>query len=362
MRTVDPDPQSNGDWEPRSVRSGVGGTFRFEDLSRTEDIQIAIRAPGYGAVHRFLGMLGKAETDLGEVALPAAHVLTGLIENGAGEALAGAVVMLRRAPGDALDSRLNLWLEFRKTVTDSRGRFLLVDLAPGAWEATIRAGNREPISETVTIGEEGGTQQVRWRVQAGGLIRGRVRAAGGEPLPGVGLSLRILGADKRVFPRTKSADDGSFEFTDLAAGRWSLAVTPTGEQLRAWERTALPEVMTDGPYLEIELPPANAWIEGRVVDAWGASLAQVLVVRDPGDGSLAGGVLSGSDGGFRIRSTSVGPTTLHAYPTMPMGDSEEPGSLLIEWHHRRDLVNRSTPAATIRVQAPLKNTVLRIGD
>lgn len=343
------------------MRTGADGLFRFDDLSRTENIQLAFRAPGYGEAHRFVGVLGKAETDLGEIALPSGHTLTGLVEDRSGAPLGGAEVVLRWSPGGALDARLNLWLQFRGTVTDARGRFLLADLAPGTWEATVRAGNREPILETVTIKGGSAPTQVRWTIPDGGRIAGRVRAAGGEPLPGVALSLRSLEAGKRVFPRTVSADDGSFEFTDLAPGGWSLAVTPSEEQLQAWHPIALPRVSTDGPCLEIELPPADAWIEGRVVDALGAPLPKVLVVRDPGDGGLVGGVLSGDDGSFRIRSTSVGRTTLHAYPTLPMGESKSPNSLTIEWRHRRDLVDQYAPAATVEVQAPLDDAVLRIG-
>jgi hypothetical protein len=121
-------------------------------------------------------------------------------------------------------------------------------------------------------------------------MRGRVLAADGRTLAGA--HLRLIRSDNPQRPRNQSTDDdGAFEFTDLAAGAYSLIADKSGFA----NSIAVPVVLTAGEtkeHIDVTLRKLSA-IAGRVVDENG----------DPIEGMVINAMRLRAGGGRRVITT-----------------------------------------------------------
>jgi hypothetical protein len=152
-------------------------------------------------------------------------------------------------------------------------------------------------------------------------LRGLV-VRSGQPIRASIAFLRESGG--RIVSATVSKDDGSFEVSNLSAGRWELKITPmTGKTASLF--VDLPET---GVVDKTFVLPSSA-IVGRVVDGKGQPLDNalvLLVLKDPGTAFQAfpattRTAMTASDGTFRIDEMSPGREAVVARKD-PMGSSK----------------------------------------
>lgn len=133
------------------------------------------------------------------------------------------------------------------TSSDEKGRFRVEDLPDGKYKVAIdREGLQPIVKENIALRfpfraviEMPMTPQTEpvspaARPVAGDppptkkiLIRGQVVERGGEPIPEV--AVRFIRSDGLADPRpVRTADDGSFELSDVLAGHWRLETRGAG--------------------------------------------------------------------------------------------------------------------------------------
>ncbi len=105
--------------------------------------------------------------------------------------------------------------------SDEQGRFLAIGVAPGNQAAQARAAGHAPWRGSCEVT---GSVVVPLRIvlEAGGALRGTVRADTGEPVAGAFVSIGDLADFRGVL--THTAKDGSFEIADLSPGPVTVAV------------------------------------------------------------------------------------------------------------------------------------------
>jgi 5-hydroxyisourate hydrolase-like protein (transthyretin family) len=124
-------------------------------------------------------------------------------------------------------------------VTDEQGRYHLGDVPPGTYLVAVHAPacvvENGDIAENgsgrlVTLADGGSMTGVDISLVPGGVVTGRVTTASGEPVIGVGIELRRVGADGQpdqvtnVDWRILSTDDrGTYRIFGLAAGRYVVS-------------------------------------------------------------------------------------------------------------------------------------------
>lgn len=108
-----------------------------------------------------------------------------------------------------------------RAVSDSEGRFRIGLLWPGSWQFLARVDGFAP---TVSGMIEAGNQSAQVTLLGGGKVTGRLLRAG-SLVPVAGLTVRLKGdGPAALAPWAMSADDGSFEMTNVAPGRYTPAL------------------------------------------------------------------------------------------------------------------------------------------
>jgi hypothetical protein len=105
-------------------------------------------------------------------------------------------------------------------ITAADGRFT-IDVDPGAFRLRAAAEGYAPETVEVTVGESP-VADTRIALSRGGQLRGKVLDSHGRPAPGVRVAARAE-ADDGVSASVTSSVDGTFEFSTLRPGSYSLA-------------------------------------------------------------------------------------------------------------------------------------------
>lgn len=214
------------------------------------------------------------------------------LELAAGETLAGLVLRLR--PGGTILGELvgsdgrprtgNVWLNgagfSAYPEADADGRFQVNGVPPGEMRLGAQTEEGLQIDQRVTLGE-GETVRVRL-APPGRLVRlhGSVRA-GGEPLARAGVSAMRSDDGKapaRASSYSQTLEDGTYELQLPGSGRYRISVHGRDERVLSWSD------MLDAPdveELELDVSIQVGRISGRVTDAQGRALADVLVMSEP---------------------------------------------------------------------------------
>jgi hypothetical protein len=171
-----------------------------------------------------------------------------------------------------------------------------------------------------------------------GVIRGHILLADGRPARKASIQLTFDGP-----PRATAADeDGTYEFTELAAAAYTMTAGRPGYlvmeygQKRAFERGE-PIQLADGETrtkVDITLQP-NGAVSGRVLDEYGDPIENVTVRllqlhyfgghREAVDVALAGGQTTDDTGAYRIYGVPPGDYVVRASVTDRIVNSSQNG-------------------------------------
>jgi len=304
-------------WTPRAVRSDAGGRFRLEGLAPGV-VSVAVRAPDAPPWSSTLELTAGATAAL-DVELQASATLEGTVRDVQGAPVARAFVRVfawALAPNYLAMGQYDDPSVFGSplTLTDADGRYRLENVWPGevyAYASPPRAGDdfhAEFHAEAVLRTTGGATLAWNPVLGPGRTVRGRVRYADGEPMPGVFVSAVEAGAAER---RTLTADDaGRFEFFCLPPGPFRIQVQLDDAPPGARELSA-EGVFPDGPELELVADLASpeknpcARVRGRLADPLGRFPRPLTPTLETPNG--VGVFADSSDGGaFEFRGLSAG--------------------------------------------------------
>jgi EmrB/QacA subfamily drug resistance transporter len=201
---------SSGDDGWYQVAAPTAGTYTLIAMA-------ASHQPHASAVHA-----GDQPVDL-DVLLPGASRLAGTVRAAAtGAPLAGATVSLADPRGEVVAARS----------TDSHGRYVVADLAPGRYTLALSAPGCQPAAMPVTVADGDATSQDA-ELRAGALVHGRARTAAGTPVPDA--RVMLLDGDGNVAGLAATEVDGSYSFENLPEGDYTVVASgypPAASRLR----------------------------------------------------------------------------------------------------------------------------------
>jgi hypothetical protein len=199
------------------------GSFRFERIAPgtyTLRVRAADRSDTQVEVTVRDGI-----TDAGELRLPRAAVVTGVVVDDQDRPVLGALV--RRRQGAMADNPMLVMFTGGGTQarTDADGRFRLGPLPPGRLQLLANAdGFASGRSERLQLTAGDTVADVRIVLDHGGSIQGTVRTG-----PGQRPDEFLLMAQEQTTQTTRTTatePDGTFTFTDLDPGQWTVQAMP----------------------------------------------------------------------------------------------------------------------------------------
>jgi len=250
------------------------GAFLLEDLATPATYQLVVEKAGFATSMSTVSLTpGEARSDLAILLRRGDGRLAGLVLDGDGEALPGAVI-------EATDGETEV--RTRTLSGESAGTFELRDLpTPGTYTLTISAEGF--FDETVTIGLEEQEQRDDLEVAllaAEGSLAGRVATPEGEPLGGV--SINVVGAGvERVTDSLSEGEVGAWTVTALPVpGTYTVSFRAAGRvtQTLSVELGLGPQADRSG--IDATLNRSSAAIDGEVRDDQGRPVGGVEVVLD----------------------------------------------------------------------------------
>jgi len=175
---------------------------------------------------------------------------------------------VRRATVAVLATEDNHTIE--SVVSDNEGRFSLERLPAAKYQLTaskrgFRTGfydEHDEFSSAIVTGADQDTSHLNFRLTPGAVLRGVVSSDGGDPVEGARVMLfqrpknRGFGDRMAQAGATVTDDSGTYEFTDLMAGEYQLAVSGEpwyalhGVQIRGQAKPA----STSNPALDVAFP------------------------------------------------------------------------------------------------------------
>lgn len=163
-----------------------------------------------------------------DIVLDGTSGLTGVVRAADGDSpVEGATVVVTDARGEVLGTG----------TSTEHGEFAFTELAPGAMTVAVSAAGHRPLALPVEIGGQGVTR-VEAVLRAGAVVRGAVRA-GAERRPLADARVTLVDAAGHVVAGATTGADGTYAFTDLDAGQYTLVATgypPVAGQLTVTDR------------------------------------------------------------------------------------------------------------------------------
>ncbi len=254
--------------------------------------------------------------------------LVGVVTDDSGDPIAGARV---RVEGDETWGTDTVF-------TDAEGRYHVRPLAPGEYDLTADAPGHGQLCGWVEIDPDQ-TTELDLSLSRGGIVRGVVQTADGEPVADAFVSLEttedwetaeeddfdvfddgdyddseddldtpeaFIDGEFCIMLEAVTAADGSFTLDGVTAGEYELTVEHDGPSLYT-ETFRLPN-----RDLQITLPTEGV-LEGQVVDAHGAAVPFASLTLHPEDG-ISRGYDADENGDFEIDGISDGAYQLLAAP------------------------------------------------
>jgi hypothetical protein len=203
--------------------------------------------------------------------------------------------------------------------SDADGRFVIAGLAAGAYTVMARHPDYADGSALVEVKE--GPATVDLRLTAGGRIGGVVLSETNTPLGGATVSLGAGGGGG--FGRggfgggqsTLTDDGGRFQFTHLAAGRYTVAAS-----LRGHQAPPVDLILQAGEVREnLSLSLASGTRIRGTVSGLPSTLQANVVVSANGPAGYAASARVGADATFELTGAPAGPINLRATAGEPGG-------------------------------------------
>jgi hypothetical protein len=272
-----------------SKRAGEIARAHFDkDLSPVVRVRLVLPGPG--------GTVAGLVRDPSGVPIPRAHVQVGAFH------FSGGLI------GDNPESPV-------RVRTDARGEFRCSDVPSGSQYVVVNAPGCGCWARLVEV-RAGSESSVVVDLVPGVTLRGTVRGADGKP---VTTGTVRLGGNNGIarWPDevgTRMRNDGSYEFTDLAAGELKVRVsTADGGDAE----TRLEARPGDSLTWDVTLGPTLA-LEGRVVDGRGAGLRARLEARVRDANATYREGPADAKGHFRLAGLPDAPADIHVW--LPGGD------------------------------------------
>ena len=193
--------------------------------------------------------------------------------------------------------------------SDAGGAYQVCAPAPGPYTLIAMAPSHQPHASAVRVGT--GPVEVDVLLPGASQLAGTIRAAGtGGPLAGVTVTLANTRGEV-VAARSTDAH-GRYLITDLAPGRYALALSAP-----AYQPAALPVTVADGDATtqDAELR-SGARVRGTARTTAGDAIPDARVMLLDSDGNVAGLAQTGADGGYSFENLPEGDYTVVAsgYP------------------------------------------------
>ncbi|MBI1851616.1 MAG: carboxypeptidase regulatory-like domain-containing protein [Planctomycetes bacterium] len=356
--------QTKIDWV--SAKTGDDGVFDLRDLRGDVRHALIVMKDDLGrVVYDFpASETTEAVVDFGDVVLSAAGEIGGSVVDETGAGLPGAPVNLTGANADR--SRFSnspeqfgsIYASDRAGRTDDLGRFRFADLAAGEYTLSAAISARsDVVRESVTIGDGEVREGVRLVLATGLVVEGRVTDSRGVGLGMIFVSLEP--EDETTSPKFANAttgSDGSFRFTSVDPGRYSLVAHPLARNASAsderFAQTRRAGVEAGARDVVIAMRRA-APIEGQAVRADGAPALDVLVSAIDADSDHVAQKITGADGRFvlDVAEGSVVTVNVRSRSNVDVSPVGPPGS----WRQEPD-------ATAPNVKAGTRDLVLRLTE
>jgi hypothetical protein len=211
-----------------------------------------------------------------------------------------------------------------RTTSDDKGEFRIDGLVEGGYQLEAAAPGWRRAQLVVAVPPDEDPESMIIRLEKGLELRGRVETSSGDPA--AGLEVDAVQTTSSFAGRmrswesstTRSSENGSFHFDDLASGQHRLMVeSRDGQSAEAIAEAGQAEIVV----LRLE---AGEILEGVVVSDAGAPIAgAALLAFSAGGPRIPAAVESGADGGFQFENIRVGKTTVFAEAEGYTRNSEE---------------------------------------
>jgi len=250
-----------------------GGDGRFEIRSAFRPCLVGARAQGFLAAPLQYPAMG-TDIEVKFQLVPGGGTVDGTVVDEQGDPIADALVCIGAGKLQglgiaAMDGSTPLPLP-ALVRSNQEGKFRALAIPPGNAEVWARAVNKSPWRGTCSVANYG-TSALRITMQRGGILRGFVRTATGDPVPKAEV---IHGEWQQVENvRTYSDASGAFELRSLPLG----AIEVRAEHDREGRKTATVH-LAPGKALEHDLVLSRGLeLRGKVVDQDGKPVAKVYV-------------------------------------------------------------------------------------
>lgn len=289
-----------------------------------------LSAPEAGVASADPGILrntsGDLTTDPSGEEVKRAGAISGLVLDPGGNPLPGAsVAFLRRAPNGAFLLGLDHTAPVDRLLrTDSRGRYSVADLpAGGSWDLCAWHGEFCFATGSAVDGLAETAQELPpIQLGDGYVVEGRVTDEQSTPLVGVALDFRMEGWQPldaaaptdplgRYF-QTVSEDDGSFQFSGMGDGAWTLRARLAGRG-DGWIHPVVLLPRQQAPSLNVVMGPEFP-LSGVTRTSEGQPLPATRVNLEPSMPGLGPGfdLASDAEGRFSFRGVPEGAWILTA--------------------------------------------------
>ncbi len=227
-----------GPGQRRSLgETDADGRFRFPGLA-AGSYRVRLEGRSGGSRHEETVDL-QSDQDI-TIDLPAAEVTGRVVNAEDGSPLAEVSVQLLAAGSDSPQGQAR---------SDSRGLFVLRDVAAGSWRLRAQADGYAPAEAAVRVDDAGRSDEVELQLRATEGVSLQVATAWGPP-PRTLFYVVLDGAGRKVGDGTAAVvDDGRARLTRVPAGGWQLLLSS--------ESTAVTEIAVTAPgdAGRVTLPP-----------------------------------------------------------------------------------------------------------
>ena len=239
LRVAHENVDATGAMGPKVPVRHENGEFRLEDVSEGSFAVLAT-APGYApSLSDRFRVTGGQDVAGVLIRLTRGGAITGRIVGPDGSPIAGALVESRDSTwtddvftNQVLGDQFPTNATTRKTRTNDAGVFTLENLTPAAYQVRIKTDRYTELVRTPIQVSEGATNELGdLALEEGGEIRGSVRGADGQLVPGAMIQLRPDGARPGQVARNyndKANASGEFHLRNVAPGSYRLSAYAPG--------------------------------------------------------------------------------------------------------------------------------------
>ena len=294
-----------GDWsEAETTFSDAQGAFRISRISPGRQTITARTDRGYGRTEgSTLVGLGQHVDGVVVKLFPAARIEARIVISGDPE------LPCERPRASLQDAAAQRWIELRK---EPDGLLWAEGVLPGDYKPVIGCDGYQPReSYDHVIITQDSVKNLVWQVDAGAVIKGKIRTTSGEPIDDAEIWARTTSGAARAktgWGGDRSGRDGSYELTGLKPGSYKIEVTTTrGLAPKDGFRVDVAAGATVEKDLVLE---DGGTLSGTVVDANGVAVGGINIstrLVSGGGGRSWGGNHSTDDAGaFTIEGLRPG--------------------------------------------------------